>query len=76
MMMNMMIIRKREEHALVSPGEETRWLPALLLPEVSLIFFGFLVVLILLMCYLRQELFTYPLFSFHNSVTTIPLNHC
>jgi len=31
----MTFARKREEHALVSPGEETRWLPALLLSEVT-----------------------------------------
>ena len=48
MMMNMIMIRKREEHALVSPGEETRWLPALLLSEVCLdIFCLFIVVLII-----------------------------
>ena len=28
-------LRRREEHALVSPGEETRWLPALRLNRVS-----------------------------------------
>jgi len=31
----MTFTRKREEHAVVSPGEETRWLPALLLSEVT-----------------------------------------
>ena len=31
----MAFTRKREEHSLVSPGEETRWLPALLASSVS-----------------------------------------
>ena len=31
----MHFLRKREEHALLSPGEETRWLPALLATRVT-----------------------------------------